>query len=196
MRKTKKQRKYEKRNKLRNKKLVKKYPWLKPIKWASRSLKEIRDPHFDYSLLPIFTDQKGWWRAFGELLCDEIQALFHKNPDLYVLDYKEKWGGLRMDFGGADKEIYDIADKYETLSQNICWFCGKPDTPLTDTGWILPVCKECYEKQEWGNIPYEKVCLDDGKMREEIRWKYMDGREEVIDISATADKIRRKWNGR
>lgn len=198
MKKNKKIRKYDKWYKLRNKKLVKKYPWLKPIKWAFRGHKEIRDPHYDYTWIPFFVNVPGWWRSFGKMMADEINVLFEKCPDLYVIDWKEKWGGLRIDFGNATREILDVANKYEVLSQNICYYCGKPDTPLTDTGWVLPICKRCYEHKKdeiWGNKPYDEIVVDDGKMSEEITWKYFNSKEEIIDISDTANRIRENWHG-
>lgn len=42
-------------------------------------------------------------------------------------------------------KIYDIINKYENLSYKTCISCGKPSTKMT-TGWIMPVCDDCYKK--------------------------------------------------
>ena len=181
--------------KLRYKKMIKKYPWLKPIKWARKTLKEIRDPHFDYSYVPIFDNMSGWWRAFGKMFCNEIQEQYKYCPNLYVMDYKEKWGGLRIEFGGANQEVIDICEKYERLSENICFICGKPDVYVTNAGWVLPLCKECYEKHWDDTRSYEEVIEGEPRMSDEIIWKSSEG-ERHIDISETANKIRRNWHGR
>ena len=44
-------------------------------------------------------------------------------------------------------KIYDIINKYESLSKRICIHCGKPATKVS-VGWISPWCDECAKKIE------------------------------------------------
>lgn len=176
--------------------LVKKYPWLHPIDWGkdkNGEYVEIRDPNYKYDYVSIFKNKRGWWKAFGKLFCDEIQEHYAECPNMYVLEEKEKYGSLRISFGNANKAVDDICEKYEHISQNICYFCGK-EAPMTNTGWLLPVCEYCYAKEKWGVRPYKEVIMrgDDGRMSECYIICTSDGRKK-IDISDTVKEIRKKY---
>lgn len=112
---------------------------------------------------------------------------------------KGVWCGNSLrwyDNGGANEST----QKYEAISQNVCYFCGRPDTHVTDRGWILPVCKRCDEKQWRRNSTrtYEEViCDEDPRMADtyEIRRFSKDGDKIItFDYSDTTNKIRIWWN--
>lgn len=180
MRKTKKRRKREKQIKLKNKKLVKKYYWLMPRNvWTGKVLTD-----YDYSFIE-WGWSDGWDKAFGDMfmkeLGEEIKRIDQKN--FQILQIKEKYGSARCYTSGTSKEAFRIIDKYESLSRNICYFCGRPDVPITNAGWVLPMCKSCYEKK-WrrgSKLEYEEV-VDDEECR--MSDAYSD----------TANKIRNWWN--
>lgn len=109
-----------------------------------------------FHCLPIYTELDAlpeiWKQKFGIQICKEIkQALLKKGGYKALLRYriaqiKEKWGYLHWyDVNGCD-ETFDIIRKYETISQQICFYCGKPATKQTK-GWILNVCDKCYNKR-------------------------------------------------
>lgn len=188
---------YDIKKRIQNYRLVKKYPWLHPTAWSKDSngeYEEVRDPNYKYEYIRLFTDMPGWWKAFGKIFCDEIQEEFHNCPDLYVLEEKEKWGGLRISFANANKKIMDICDKFEQISHNICFFCGC-EAPMTNSGYYLPMCKKCYEEHRWGTKPYSQVVCegDSGKLPDYYTVRYCrDGITEdaIINISKTVKKIR------
>ena len=139
---------YQIKERIRNFYLVKKYPWLHPIILDPNCdyYREIRDPKYDYSYVMIWTEYKGWWKAFGRMFCDEVQEEYKNCPDLYISEYKEKWGRLDIYPGNANGKILDICDKYSHIAEHTCWFCGRGDAKIVDIGWELPLCRDCYEK--------------------------------------------------
>lgn len=59
----------------------------------------------------------GWRVAFGDALCDEIQAEYEKlteeqKKDFYIVQTKEKFGGLRMYMSLHIDSIDGIISKY------------------------------------------------------------------------------------
>jgi len=198
MRKNKKQRKEAKRRRLVNKKLIKKYPWLKPYNvWTGKTWK-------DYNYETTWADDlpNGWRKAFGDMMFEEIdEVLKRTNTTIYIEQIKEKYGQLRF-YCNAHQEIQEIIDDYSKLSENICIVCGKPDVSMLDTGWISPVCKECFEYNQKTNkwAPRDKyedyIISKDSSMSSERHWRRFtpngDTQDFSRDISDKAEKIRNR----
>ena len=112
------------------------------------------------------------------------------------------------------EEVERIIDKYSVLSENICIICGKPDVPITNSGWISPYCKKCFTtpndwyKKEFPNEvdKWIKNHLEDWEeYNKEENNKMVDSytvkswskecgeKTTTYDISETANKIRAKW---
>lgn len=135
-----------------NKALVEKYPWLK-IKdyndFDPYPEEEMNDDQ-EYNFTWLDDMPTGWRLAFGEQMCEELQKELERVnyvDDYVILQVKEKYGSLRWYTGSIPIEstLYEIAEKYEDLSEGLCIRCGKPATWET-TGWIVPVCDECRNK--------------------------------------------------
>ena len=199
MRKNKKQRTEAKRRRLVNKKLIKKYPWLKPYNvWTGKIWK-------DYNYETTWADNlpSGWRKAFGDMMFEEIdEVLKRTNTTIYITQIKETSGQLRF-YCNAHQEVQDIIEDYSRLSENICIVCGKPDVPMLDTGWIFPVCKECFERNQktnkWGpRGKYEDYIISKGSTMVSKRcWKRFtpadgDTQDFSRDISDKAQKIRNR----
>lgn len=195
MRKGKKYLKQLKRNKLRNKKLIKKFPWLLPRNVLTN--KPLDDYNYEFTLYDDIPS--GWAKAFGMMICKEIQEELEKNNlvNTYsIQQIKEKYGELRWYSNGTEK-IYNIIDKYSTLSANICICCGKPDVPYLTTGWIMPICEKCYYKKFRNPREYKEICSEDYRMSDSLSYKKFSKEGEslyVTSIKETADKIRHNWN--
>lgn len=195
--KNKKERTKIKRRRIQNKKLIKKYPWLKPYNvWTGKTWK-------DYRYETTWADDipSGWRKAFGDMMIEEIDEVLKKtHTTIYIDQIKEKYGQLRFYFSGT-AELHDIVEKYSMLSENICIICGKPDIPMIDTGWVCPICQECFEANQRKNhfahrYHYIDYVCGDSHMADEMRWwRYEDGvkKEYVVDIKDTADKIRARY---
>ena len=197
MRMTKKKRKQKKRIQIRNKKLVKKYYFLAPKNaWTGKIPKDYDYTYINWGCSP------GWKKAYGNMymkeLGDEIKRIGQK--DFMILQEKEKYGRHELYTNGTSEKAHEIIAKYEFISEHVCYFCGRPDTHVTDMGWILPVCPKCYEKK-WrrGNkFEYDEVVCDKDPRIEDVRKvnTYSNGEHKIIeyDIKDTIDKIRIWWN--
>lgn len=108
----------------------------------------------------------GWWKAFGIQMLDELKALLEKASKIdstdwideyWIYDIKEKWGLLRWD-ATIPESMYDEfsewEEKYEEMSDKYCILCGKPSEGHSE-GWILPVCRECAEKNNMVFTPFK-----------------------------------------
>ena len=59
-----------------NKQLIEKYSWLYPhYQWTGEKVED-----YDYTWTELDALSEGWRKAFGELLCEEIQEELEKNP--------------------------------------------------------------------------------------------------------------------
>lgn len=189
----------KKRTQIINRKLVKLYPWLIPRNWKGKVVKD-----YDYTWHEAHSMGSGWWKAFGLMLCRDIQQALKRGDcvEKYrISEVKEKYGELRWYSYHETDEISRIIDKYSHVSRHVCWFCGRPDVAITNAGWILPICEECYKKQEWSNLGYaDVICVSDPN---EISLSFTilhgtkdESWEETIDVTDIVEEIRRSWNKR
>lgn len=207
-----------KQTKIRNRKLIKKYPWIIPRNVWTGKIPDDYDYSYTEWELPV-----GWYKSFGMIylkeLGDAVEEAGLKN-EFRIYQIKEKYGQLRVYANSGTDKIHRIISKYEHISENVCICCGKPDVPIITTGWISPVCFDCYEndwrKREKWNIAYDKTMIPETE--EVIKKAYEEdtkGSPNVIadsytihrfgkdgdtkttyDISATVNAIRQRWNKR
>ena len=136
----------KKKLKMENKRLCERYPFL-----------QLRNPRTDKLIKSDYYTNldempNGWRKAFGQEMCEEIRKVLIKGNYLYdyrVVQIKEKFGALRWYDNGAPDSIYrelqDIINKYEEISERTCIWCGRPATKIS-LGWISPWCDNCAEK--------------------------------------------------
>ena len=197
MRMTKKKRKQKKRLQMRNKKLVKKYYFLAPKNvWTGKIPKDYDYTYINWGCSP------GWDKAYGMMylkeLGDEIKRIGQK--DFMILQEKEKYGRHELYTNGTSEKAHEIIDKYEFISQHVCYFCGRPDTHVTDMGWVLPVCPKCYEKKWRRGSKYEyedTICDKSPRIPDTYKVTGFSKKgDETFEynISDTANKIRIWWN--
>lgn len=116
-----------------------------------------------YNTFGIESDD-GWFDLIYNC-CREIQEAYNKRgikPDFYPLQIKEKYGTLRVYYGGsldereaaddksaeyeeAWKDVKNIVEKYENISETICEHCGSPGTLRTNRWYLRTLCDDCYE---------------------------------------------------
>ena len=120
-----------------------KYRLYKIIMWIDS---QILDRIF---ILPTYTEWDampvGWNKAFGKQYLKDLKKQLKKDKMLYkfrIMDLKEKYGTARLYINYGSPELYNIINKYESLSWNTCIQCGKSAT-YTSKGWIAPYCEEC-----------------------------------------------------
>ena len=195
------EKRYRKERRARNKRLLKRYPFLKGVDWKG-------NPVNGYDYIGLWEDiPNGWTYSFGHLMCDDIMAEFKKldlDPSEYYIEQaKEKYGQLRI-YATWPREMDNIVDRYSRISENVCITCGKPNIPMLNTGWTWPQCKKCYEKLGFHAEPYEEIAPKDKSEWNISRIRYwrrfnsdIDGWEDhKEDISETVDKVIAEWNRR
>ena len=143
----------KKQQKLRYKKLCKRYPFLIVCDWNGKPL--------GYEFTYLDDMPEGWRKTFGKEICEEIRRVLVKANYLNkyrVIQVKEKYGSLRWYDDGAPSSIYhelqDVIDKYEEMSVRTCIRCGRPATKIS-LGWISPFCDKCAEK--FHNIKFKEI---------------------------------------
>jgi len=152
-----------------------KYPF-----WKARNVwsgKFMGYTHTWYDDIP-----EGWKIAFGKNLSKDIlkagrqtRKRLEKHVSwedmLSFQQIKEKWGVLCL-YASASKEIQEVLDYYEHLSQGYCICCGKPARYITK-GWVSFQCENCFVKNDCytykdGNkVPLEGEALE--KHKQECR---------------------------
>lgn len=120
-----------------------KYRWFKIIKWIDEKVLDrilFLPTYTEWDAMPV-----GWNKAFGKEYLKDLKEQLKKDKMLYkfrIIDLKEKYGSARLYINYGSKELYNIINKYESLSWNTCIQCGKLATH-TSKGWIAPYCEEC-----------------------------------------------------
>jgi hypothetical protein len=85
----------------------------------------------------------GWFTLLRDLSNGIISALSDCDGTFYVIQVKEKWGGLRYYTQGVCSDVLTrlIGDS-ERLSMTVCEVCGSPGK-LRKGGWLSTLCDSC-----------------------------------------------------
>ena len=112
--------KRRKKKMLRNKELVKRYPWIAPVDWNWNRVKGYSFTMYDD--VPI-----GWRRAFGKIMLEDYREVLIRNNYLREFQWvqvKEKYGTLRLYSNGAPKEVVELETKYDYILEKSKYLCG------------------------------------------------------------------------
>ena len=92
----------------------------------------------------------GW----KDLLTPIIDYVNEYNKDkkeeekIEFMQIKEKYGGLRVYTNFGTKELFDLIEKAEDESYNVCEDCGsREDVGMRESGWLTTMCLECIKKE-------------------------------------------------
>lgn len=154
-----------------NKLLIEKYPWLLPSnkwsgKWITDCMGEDGDegywpgdpfqhPEYDYSYTELDAMPRGWRKAFGLQMCEELNQEIitwseATQRQFRIMQIKEKYGSLRFYTNFSTKKLDEIINKYERLSERLCIDCGQPAKWISK-GWICPWCDDCCKEDRKRN---------------------------------------------
>ena len=151
----KKERKKLKAEKIRNRKLCQRYPFLIPHNaWTGKVVwKQFKDvSKYEYTELDCM--EPGWRKAFGIQMCEDIREQLIKYGFLYkyrILQIKEKFGELCWYDAGIPvgaEAIWDVIEDYSEVSRHTCYICGAPAEVEDDGGWLITMCPKCRQKME------------------------------------------------
>lgn len=140
-----------------NKALCERYPFLIPRnRWTDRIVWDSKDnwtycTPYTYTELDSFP--KGWFKAFGHEMLEEIRDDCIKNDFLYdmrIVEIKEKYGGLRFYIGSIpmDSKLFEIINKYEEMSYEYCMLCGRPAETSNEGYWVETLCPDCKQRMK------------------------------------------------
>ncbi len=86
----------------------------------------------------------GWIQLIKEML-DELRAMTHgysEQPQFN--DIREKWGKLDVLVHAGNDQIFQLFEKYTTISEHVCAECGSyGDRPMKGRNAIRPLCRGC-----------------------------------------------------
>lgn len=92
----------------------------------------------------------GWFDLIYKL-CSDIKKMYNCviPKDFYVVQVKEKFGGLRFYVTFASEEVHDLIHVAENESMYICEHCGKKGEYFyrDKLPWILTLCNDCLKKR-------------------------------------------------
>jgi hypothetical protein len=91
-----------------------------------------------------FECNDGWYDIIYHL-SEKIEPLIEKDEDsdsIYVVQVKEKFGGLRFYMNTLTNEIDKLIHEAMEESFITCEDCGKPGT-LRTKGWNMTLCDDC-----------------------------------------------------
>ena len=133
-------------NKSNTNKLIARYPELYRLFMIGRT------PGKPYRSCNVygFEHGDGWYNIIEEL-SNKISSYIAKLPkdkqeDLYCLQVKEKFGGLRFYMHGYDETIESYIREAEKACDVTCESCGSPGT-LKGKSWVRTMCDPCDEKR-------------------------------------------------
>lgn len=131
----------------RNKKLLAKLPFLRPLKYDGAV-----DTDYDYTWTHLDNFPRGWRNVIVKYLMQVKNVLVKYNQlnKLIIVDSKEKWGEARIYYSGLDNndcydEIDEIFNRMSAESGKTCCVCGRKAEYQT-LGWILPFCGKCIKR--------------------------------------------------
>lgn len=159
-----KRRQAKKREKYRSRRLIAQFPWLQEkVHWYSGRTTPKRERSFGSTWLDDMPC--GWRRAWGVQMCrdiDEELRKFNYRDEFVIVQVKEKFGQLRLYHNGVPhgSNVGDITSIYSHISEHTCAYCGRFGVPLTDAGWVLPICRECFKKIRT-NMAYEDSIIEE-----------------------------------
>jgi hypothetical protein len=165
---------------LRNKKLVKRYPWIAIVDWHRNKVKDYSYTMYDF--VPI-----GWKRAFGKIMLEEYREVLIRNHylnDFQWMEVKEKYGTLRLYSNGAPREVLKLESKYDYISGFFCISCGRMNAPMLTGGWIEPLCEACYNKRIAGQKQWQEKNYKDQDFTY-VPYEKLDKEEQEIQMIAT-----------
>lgn len=197
-------RQIKKQRKMRNKRIIKQYPFLLPRNVYSDKVPS----NYDYEYTEYDALLKGWQIGFGKFLLEDLHEACLKTgylDRLRIEQLKEKYGSMCLYINAAPQEVHDVVRNYEFISQYICAQCGSiHGHVVNDYGWYFSLCRECYEKNNkrreqrgYKVVPWDKVCeanepeLPDSYQVTELS---RDGNKVITrDISEKVEKIKKKY---
>lgn len=91
---------------------------------------------------------KGWYPLIEPIIeyIDNYNKDLPKDEHIVILQIKEKWGVLQIYTNYHTDELYEMINKAEDASWNICESCGSEKYVGNTDHYISVCCVDCLEK--------------------------------------------------
>jgi len=113
-----------------------------------------------------FSHRNGWYELL-DCLCYDIQSYIdtHNIIQVKITQIKEKFGFLSVYYDGGDEDeyIYNLVEFARIISLSICEFCGTINNIGKTKGWILTICKDCFDKTDFKKWELNNTIIDINK---------------------------------
>ena len=93
---------------------------------------------------------KGWYDLLTPIFdyVKEYNKDKEEDKQIIFLQIKEKWGHLDISVNFGTRELFDLIEKAEEESYNVCEECGsRDDVGMRETGWMTTMCLDCLKKK-------------------------------------------------
>ena len=81
----------------------------------------------------------GWYLILRKL----IQRVISLDPDISILQIKEKFGEIQFYVNSASPEVNNVISDFAVLSGTVCESCGTKDDVTMEGEWVKAFCPEC-----------------------------------------------------
>lgn len=123
-------------------------PRRKPITSVTNDeLDKILEPYYGSDKNGGYFIGAGFGAGWNDIVLDLHNKLVKEHPEYYIIQIKEKFGGLRYYVGRVGDLGYDLINKAEELSYKTCERCGRAGKERP-TGWVLTLCWWDWVSQE------------------------------------------------
>lgn len=115
----------------------------------NRKLDELKAKYPTWFQRPFygFQCEDGWYKLVQKLL-EELEVM-GMDENFRVLQVKEKFGGLRFYTQGASQEAAQRIEEVCQDSYSVCERCGTRENVTTEGIWVLTLCKDCRQPEDW-----------------------------------------------
>lgn len=86
------------------------------------------------------------WQALVRELSSKLEPICADQPELYAVQVKEKFGGLRFYMSEVNETAELLIRHAEELSLKACTECGNPSELFTHGGWRFNLCQKHKEE--------------------------------------------------
>ena len=88
---------------------------------------------------------KGWYDLI-EVFITKMSVLCEEEDDVEIIQIKEKFGGLRIYCQGGTPEVFDLIQRTENKSYEICEVCGNDGTYHNELTWKSTLCPKHFRE--------------------------------------------------
>jgi len=116
-------------------------PHRKPVTaLTTKELQGILKPFYGNKLRGGYFIGSDFGPGWNDIVLALHTLLIRDNPNYFIAQIKEKFGGLRYYIGGEETDVDVLISEAEALSYQTCEECGRPGVLREEIPWIATLC--------------------------------------------------------